>query len=451
MNRRGRWARGVFLLAIAAGIGIPVQAQVSSNNVPADWLQSIGAVPTLMEAPLVVDLLGSAGFDSNIYGVSKNPVGSFVFEPGLHVGWQQEAWVEREQLNLDYTGLGLLYPSASSFNQLNHSLGLNFMVLPTSRLMIRFTDSAYYQTGLFGMTAPPSTSLTGPSVTPLSGNPSVALPVVHTFSDQTRLDLDYQLSPRGSLDVYGDVGVLRMFGDNEGVNAASFYDTYDRAMGLSYNYRLTRNIWIGPTVSVDRLSFAGPSHADVVSGLASASWTATAHWSLSGFTGLQHVQQDDNFSTELFGLTADFSSRQAGTHPEVGGDIERHWGRYRADLSGQRTVTDGGGLLTTTENTYEQAELTHSMGATSWTDWETSLLFSNGESNSLSPGLPDAMLRDQSLQLLLRRNLTDQLTLRVTEGWTRQRATNLPDFNSDNRNLFLVGVEWRLLGPAGGR
>lgn len=440
---RGSRALGLALLFAALG-RLPLGAQSEAGNVPIPWLQAIGAVPTMMDAPLLVDLSGMSGFDSNIFDSNRNPIGSEFMEAGVHASYQQEAWMERERANLVYDGNALMYPGHSGNNQADHALAFTGELEPTPRWVLRLRDNFYYQSGLFAIAPPtPAASVT---VEPLGENPSVVTPFARQWTDNGRMDASYATGPRASVDLFGSYGVHRFSNVSD---SAQLYNSRDAEAGASYVYRLSRNWWAGPTVSEEDLGFGSLARARLFTASGSVTWQATPALVLTAFGGGQHIALHQEFEETLLGADFSASVDEHNWHPQLGGSVQRTWDWVRATFSGQKSITDGGGLLTTVTNDYQQLELRVPGASDAYLDWNVSLLLSNGTSTSLASGEGASSLSDQRLGIQYQRWLADQWNITIAESLVRQRAQGLPQFNNATRNLFSVGVTYRLVGPSG--
>ncbi|HXR96745.1 MAG TPA: hypothetical protein VN709_02775 [Terriglobales bacterium] len=417
----------------------------SSNNIPVPWLQAIGAVPTLIDDPWIVDLKLRTGDDGNVFNVAHNAVNSELIEPGAHVSWHQEAWMEREQVYVDYDGDGVIYPRFSAVNQGSQGLAFHAEVQPSVRWDVRLNNGTTMESGLLFLT--PHAQADVVTVQPLAGNPGVATPYASQWDNITRLDASYQTSQNGSVDVFSSYRLQRF--RNVGANA-SLLDSTDFTTGATYVYRMARNWWVGPTMSFERLRFGDASNAGLTTASGALTWQASPVWTLVGFAGAQYVNLNQQFQQNLFGSLVTIQSDSKNWHPQMGGSVERRWDWLSATLSAQRSITDGGGLLTTVTDTFEQLKLALPQDAAQALGWQIDWYLSNNSSRSLSPGFSQGVIRDQRAGLTISRRLSDRSALEFSDQFVRQRAVGLPNIDSATRNIATVGLSFRLAGPPQG-
>jgi len=431
----------IVILAVVLFVGLG-RARAQDNNVPDPWLQAIGAVPTLVDSPLVVDLRGLAGYDSNVFNDNRSHSVAPLFEPGVHAAWLQESSMEREHAILSYDGQALVYPGRQYADHAYQAAALDFDDRLTPRWDLHMRGGGFYQTGVFFF----SSAAQPVSVVSTPENPSVITPNAHEWSDQARVDLSYRLGPLGSLGVFARYSRRRY---SHITDAAALYNSSTYELGGSYVRRVSRSWWIGPTVSAQRLSFGSVAMANLFTMDWSASWHASPIWTFTGFVGGQHLSMQQQLAEQSNGAVVSVGLLQSHWHSQFGGSVQREWSWIRAAISAQRAVTDGGGLLTTVVNTYEQVLLTIPTTPDAMLAWKLSLIASHGQSSSLAPGLSQGILRDDRVRVMAQRWLSDRWSIRLVDEFGRQRAIGLPRYSNATRNIFSVGVAFRLFGPPG--
>jgi hypothetical protein len=158
-----------------------------------------------------------------------------------------EAW-NRGQLGINYTGGGYFSTNSSPGSGQHHQLGL-VQEFTWERWQLTFLDQFSYLPGTaFGFGAGSNLSFPGVSgspgsVTPGLGNSFVPNQSIYSgfgprYSNAFGSQVNYQLTPRGSLTLGGVYGILR-FTDSESV------ESNDLILNAGYNYALTRKDTVG--------------------------------------------------------------------------------------------------------------------------------------------------------------------------------------------------------------
>jgi hypothetical protein len=109
-------------------------------------------------------------------------------------------------------------------------------------------------------------------------------------------------------------------------------------------------------------------------------------------------------------------------------------------LTGQRLVSDGGGLLAAVTNSYEGAEVRRRIGGR----WDGVLTVSNARSVALQGPSGKGAVDTQAAGIAIERPIVQTLSLHVGYNYFRQRTNQFVPFafNAD-RNRFTIGLFYR--------
>lgn len=454
MFRTPRTARILWLLLLAAGVisrsGIaPAQDQGQTQgegNQGEDTSQRLHYLDeSTPENNLVVDLNGLTGYDDNVFGDNSNRVGSTLFQVGGHVGLSEV--YGHSSLSLDYVPEFLFYDHAQGYNQVNQDFRFKGKYDFTRHLDLRVFDTVNYFTGISSPTL--NNDLTFQSGPVPSLNSTVIYPLAREFSDEGRVDIDYQASRRSSFDFFGTAGVRNMAAVSD--PEAYLLNTQEFSGGMAYTYRTTASTTVGVMGMHQNLRF-GPSLDTVDTGFFTFAWQGHSHLSLNLFGGPQLLHFNDAFPSSLVepGASGSSLTRAQGEKWDGGGGVTLAWQSPRTVvmLSGQRLASDGGGFFTSVINSVENFDVRRRLSRY----WDLLLTGENSESKTTSSLFRGAGLTDQTGTVNFERQLSNNLVAQVGYEAARQRIIGtFPFLVNMNRNYVTLGFFYRVASRPLGR
>ncbi|HKW34585.1 MAG TPA: hypothetical protein VJN92_16360 [Candidatus Acidoferrum sp.] len=384
----------------------------------------------------------SASWDDNILGDNAHRIRDYVFEEGgrLSLWTRKPSW----RLGLDYRPNALIYKTASNFNQLDQRLDFDNEFHAGRHLLFRLRDSLDYATGVLEPQTNGNVSL------PVGGSPglnnTLITPFARQFANEALGEIEYDLSLRSSFDFSGG-HAFRRFKDIGNPNpsfATSLSNTETDTISGSYNYRMTRHLTTGLEYRFQNLRFSQLPHTKAQGAYLKLLWEASPFVTFSIFGGGEYADSIGQFQVpstnplQPGNTTVTLTTQQWG--PGGGGSVTFRSNQTVFRLTGQRLVTDGGGLLAAVTNSYEGVELRQRFAGR----WDVALTGSNARSVALQGLTGKGVVNTQAAGMAIEYPIARNLSLHVGYNYLRQRTNQFVPFalNAD-RDRVTLGIFYR--------
>jgi hypothetical protein len=364
------------------------------------------------------------GYDSNIGNLGEQPVGGAFLSLGPNIGVTRQG--EHLAIDLDYNPRYLFYPGHEQYDNLNQALTLGVSYRFTPRVTLEVRDSFSSQSGNFqpGLSNP-SSSVPGLGP-PTTLNQTVYTGFVSQQNNAVRVDAIYQMSSRTSFTLFGGYDQLHFTG--QPTNGQQLFNTRGTSGGLQYGYRLSEHTTLGVLYLYQNFSFEGSqsvigaqSRITTHSVLASFAWRLSPSVALSVFGGPQYIPSEEYFvpSPTLpgSGVTVANPLFRSQWNEAAGGRLTKQGEKTAFNLIAQRTVTNGGGLLTAVTSS------TVGVGARRklLRGWDASLNVTYALTDGLTlPSLPRNNLSSETATFALDHPLSQTMTARFSYTFTHQ-------------------------------
>ncbi len=440
------WTRHLFLALAMVSVGAHgARAQQTGSRLGDPAADLRYANQTAPKNALFWDVQGATTYDDNVFNDNRHRVQDLVFEGGARISYQQE---RRLRFKLVYHPDILLYRSVSAYNQLNHAFETSAQYQVSQHFLLGASDLLEYRTGFSPARQNEDLS---PQAGPLPGlNRTTFLPLVRELANEAQVWTDFLPGRRTSIGLTAGLENRRFSG---GGGLASFlFGLRSTDVGFRQTYRFTRTVYLGTQYFFQSFRFGQGSRAEVHTVLMSLRWGIGPHLTLQLFGGSQHSWARDQFpSSALFlGQPAQISLAvsSAQWRPEIGGSLDMRSNRTIFRLSGQRLVTDGGGLLTTVDNAVLAAELRRRISR----GWDLLLDANLARSKALSPLLGGRAVTSSGAGMSLEHQVTERLTLRCSYGYIRQHGDSaLPFLTNLDRSRVTLSLTYRAASVVSGR
>src|SRR5258708_1450616 len=293
--------------------------------------------------------------DVNIFGDNKHKQGDVLFNEGglLRVRAKRRAW----EIGVEYRPEVLLYRTGSGLNQFNHNVIVDTTTHAIRHITLHVKDSMNYQTGILGPRANEDSSL--PTGLPSSLNYTLFVPLARELSNQTEADAVLEAGRRSAFDFSGAFE-LRHY-SNFGAALSTLFDTKVATGGLGYQYRVARHFTLGGRYLYQKLTFGQGFHDQIQSVYATLLWQARPSVTLNIFAGPQFSDAFGQFAAPSMNPAQPTAFLISGRGKQLGagagGTLAWRSTRTVLRFTGQRLITDGGGLLTSVTNSFEGIEL----------------------------------------------------------------------------------------------
>lgn len=364
------------------------------------------------------------GYDSNIGNLGEQPVGGAFLSLGPNIGVARRG--EHLSIDLDYNPRYLFYPGQEQYDNLNQALSLGVSYRFGPRLTLEVRDSFRSQSGNFqpGLS---NSSSTIPSLgPPTTLNQTVYTGFVPQQNNAVRADVIYQMSRRTSFTLFGGYDQLHFTG--QPTEGQQLFDTRGTSGGLQYAYRLSEHTTLGVLYLYQNFNFAGnqsvigaQSRIATHSVLASFAWQLSPSVALSVFGGPQYIPSEEYFVPSPTlpggGVTVANPLFRSQWNEAAGGRLTKQAEKTAFNLMVQRSVTDGGGLLT--------AVTSSSLGVGARRKlrrgWDASLNVTCALTDGITlPSLPRNNMSSETATFALDHPLSETLTARFSYTFTHQ-------------------------------
>ena len=389
-----------------------------------------------------VGMHSAVSYDDNILGDNTHRIRDYVFEEGglLSLWTRKPGW----KLGLDYRPNALLYKTASNFNQLDQRLDFNNEFHAGRHLLFKLNDSLDYATGV--MEPQTNGNLSLPSGGTSGLNNTVITPFARQFGNEASGEIEYDMSLRSSFDFSGGHG-FRRFKDVGNPNpgfATSLFNTQSDTASGGYNYRVARHFTTGLEYRYENFRFSQSFHTRTQGGYLKVLWEASPFVTFSIYGGAEYADSMGLFqvpsTNPLQPGNVSVSLTTPRWSPAGGGSVTFRSNQTLFRLTGQRLVSDGGGLLAAVTNSYEGAEIRRRIGGR----WDGVLTVSNARSVALQGPSGKGAVDTQAAGIAIERPIVQTLSLHLGYNYFRQRTNQFVPFglNAD-RNRFTLGLFYR--------
>lgn len=395
---------------------------------------------------LLFSLRQNTAYDDNVLNNNALRVADVAFELGAHFGFQQQR--KKFSFALDYSPGAVMYREQSSQNALNHGLQFDAQYELHPRFTLRLRESAAYRTGiLFPAAGEDFASRLGP---PAVSNSSLYTPLTRQFETTSRADLIYQKSYRTSFSVFSGYN-LRDF-RRGAATQAPLADQQGVSGGFQYSYRVRRSTTLAGVYVFQNLHI-GDSRARIHGMYASAARVLSPRLRVDVWGGPQYAQLRDHFTLDvmLFGMPLQLvgDSRRERWNAAGGGSLAVSSERTALLLRGERTVTDGGGLLASAA---VNESFSVSLRQRIQRQWHGAWNLSLARTSLIDSPVGNGSIRLFNSGVSLERSLTEQITARATYNFVQQVSRgNVPFAAGIDRNRVSLGLAWQVAKHGFGR
>ena len=323
------------LPAQATSTGVtPPQAAVYGTG-PQTPLRFAGESAPENEASLGIGF--STLYDDNVLGRNSDRLSDEVFTFYSHLG--VERLTEHVTMSFDYLPFFTLYRQLDQYDQLNHNAKLAAAYQLTPWLNLGVHDTFSYQYGIFPSLL--GQQLASGPTSPTALNQTIFPYTARNLSNMAGLDLTFIKSRRTSLTLSGGYNQVRFGSEIEG---QPLYNGNGLSAGLQVGYRVSEHTNVGILLLHQDTTYQGGKifgnrwRSQIESTYLSMGSRLYPTVTAIGFGGVQYVRS--------IGQASAGAAIAGSFHGAGGGSITKEVGNTAVDVSGQRSVSDGGGIYT---------------------------------------------------------------------------------------------------------
>jgi len=382
--------------------------------------------------------LGS-GYNDNALVAASDHISnvSVSIVPRIEIRQNRERW----NLDFAYSPGITINQNLSEQNQFAHSLSFatNYRLSPHVSLQLRdnFAKTNNLFSGLFGNTPGPG---------PLQqSNSSVITPLADSTSNNSGLDLTYQLSASTLVGVSGNYYFVN-YGSVPGTPGASgFIDSRSPSAAGFYAHRFSNRHWVGATYNFQQLMFDHGGRTTIHRVLAFYSLTLGPHKALSVWAGPQY---STTYVSNVLAPQSTAGSLALPSQWSPAGGVVFDWQGTHTSLEAgySRQISDGGGLAEAVTSQQAHAELRRRLTAR----WSATAGVAYARNTPLQTTSATAPLRSLQGNAGIGYRLTDNLGMDVLYGRQQQRYEYalLPSATA-NQNRVGFSLSYRFVRPLG--
>ena len=391
---------------------------------------------------LIIDLRAESSYDDNVLGRNTQRRGDVTFLFGPGIGFRRQG--KQLTLALNYHPGFIVYRKTQGRNSLDHGLQFDANYQLDSRLALRARGSLLRRTGIFQ--PHPSAQFMPELGSPASLNETVFTPQARQFEHNLRFDAVYQTSRRTSFALFA--GFLERDFDRKASGERNLRRTEERNTGLLYHHRLSPTSTLGITYLLQDFRFGPETRVLANSTFFSFARELSPTVTLNVFGGPQYTRLHDRITLSFFPFTFRVPVFRAEWHWALGGDLTKRSEKIVFQITAQRQVTDGGGLLGLASSSFVGVSVRRRFSGR----WNAIWSAGYARTSPLQPGLLESNIQSQTAGFGLERSLRENLAARLGYDFTRQRssAQDLPLANL-NRNRVYLGFFYRFGQIALGR
>jgi hypothetical protein len=388
-----------------------------------------------------LDLQSSLTHDNNIFRSNADRQGDSAFQEGAFLNlWKtRPLW----SVELEYRPTILLHETATAFNALDQGLKLDGIYHLRRNLQFQWKEAAlesvYYTAG--GLESASNEHFSLPTGPPPILNSTLITPSIRELTNQSELDVIYDISRRSFFEVSGNYAFVEFPGGTS--STLGLFNTQSSTGGLGYQYRLTRHLTLGSRYLFQNFHYDLAGRDDTHSMFLTALWQMGPHVVVSVFGGPSFSRTGGPLTilSGNAGASENILPTVGKWSPGAGASLTLRSDQTVLRLTVQRLVADGGGLLTTVVNAYEGAELRRRLAY----GWDLVLMASNARSIALQGVLGRGALDTQSGEVALEHSLFENLSVHFEYDFVRQRANQYVPFAADvDDQRYTVGILYRI-------
>jgi hypothetical protein len=380
--------------------------------------------------------------DDNILNNNANRVSDYLFQEGAVLDlWEtKDPW----SIDLQYLPSGVFYKENSALNAADQAFKFDGSYHAARNLQFQVTDSFQDIKGI--LQSPSNEYSSVPTGPPPNLNATLLTPLARQLANQAELNVVYEITRRSAIDLLGSYALTNFSSPPSlstlGSSAQNLFNTQTGTGGLGYRYRVSRHFTLGGRYLFEYFHY-GQASPDRTHGMfLTALWQVGPHVELSLFGGAQLAMSGGAF---LFpGSTVGSGPTPGPTRdwvPVGGASLTLRSNQTVLVLTGERIVTDGGGLLTTVINEHEGAELRRRIPYGFDFVWTGT----NARSSALDEFPGTGRVDTQSAGMSIEHLLFQNLNLHVEYDFLRQRANQFVPFEANaNANQYTVGISYRI-------
>ncbi|HKV43037.1 MAG TPA: hypothetical protein VJX67_27840, partial [Blastocatellia bacterium] len=276
-------------------------------------------------------------------------------------------------------------------------------------------------------------------------NTTLIAPTSHEIADGSEGHLLYDVTPRASLDLMGSYLAEHFKGirsAQQGILSPNLLNTNGATAGASYQYRISPQLTMGVRYVFQYFHYGGGGSDQTQTGYLTAHWDVTEHAGLDLYAG-------PSYSIATGGLLPLTGTNQTFKDfttlgPAFGGTFSFRSDDAVLNLSAQRSVSNGGGLLMTVMSDYEGAELRRRISDT----WDIVATAGYTRSVAIQPGATKGKIDGQSFGTAVEHPILEKLSVHFEYDYLRQRVNNFVPLGTDlNTNQFSVALFYRIGEP----
>jgi hypothetical protein len=269
---------------------------------------------------------------------------------------------------------------------------------------------------------------------------------VKQLSLSSRIDASYQASRHDSVGFY--VGQSTLDFKQQVSNAGGLQNTEERDGGLVYQHRLSPHITLGVVYGFQNIRFGQDSRTLVHSAFFSYAQQISPSLMIRVFGGPQYSRLEELFSLPSDSFLLQVPISRTDWNWAIGGALTKRLDRTAFQLTTQRQVTNGGGLVGAVVSTSVGANVRRRLSRR----WDAIWSGTYAQNKSFGSGFPTNDYQSETAGFGLERSLTEKLNLRMGYDYLRQRgnggAVSIADFV---RDLWSIQFSYRFHQIALGR
>jgi len=391
---------------------------------------------------LVLGLNMGSQYNDNVFGNNQQRVGDVDFLIAPSLGLRREG--SRLSLALNYQPSFQIYRNASELNALYQTLGFDASYRVSSHFSLRARTSASYTNGIF---QPTQNEEFLPGLgSPTSMNQTVYTPTEKQLAISSRIDANYQASPRDSVGLYVGGSVLDF--EQQVSSAGNLQNTQETDAGLLYQHRLSLHTTLGANYLFQDILFGPDSRTVVHSVFLSYAQQFSPSVTISVFGGPQYSRVNELASLSLSPFTVQAPVSLAQWNWALGGTLTKRLDGTAFQLTAQRQVSNGGGLIGAVVSTSVGVSARRRLPGR----WDAIWSGNYANNSSLGSGASEGSYQSVTAGFGLERSLSERLNVSLGYNFVHQRgyglAPLLGDFDSD---LFSIQFSYKFRQIALGR
>jgi AMIN domain-containing protein len=390
---------------------------------------------------LLLGLNGGSSYDDNIFGNNQRRVRDVAFLFGPSLSLRREG--RRLSLALNYQPNFRIYRRASEPKAVDQMFEFDAAYQATSRLSFRARASAFYTIGIFqpSQNEPFLPGLGSPS----SLNNILFTPGARQLTWSSRIDASYQARAHDSVGLF--VGQATLDYRQQVSGLGNLGNTEERQAGLLYQHRISPHTSLGSNYLFEDIRFGSDSRTLVHSAFLSYAQQVSPSLMVSVFGGPQYSRLHEVVILPLGPFRFQIPVFQAGWNWAIGGTLTERLDRTAFELTAQRQVSNGGGLLGAVVGSSVGASVRRRLPGR-WDAGGSAGYAINRSLGTFSPGRYQSLTAGAGLG----RSLTEKLSVRVGYDFLYQRGSGQSSlFGNLDRDLWSVQLSYQFRQIALGR